>query len=536
MDYHSSRGDEIEQSRGYLVDTFIRGFSHYLTNFGFEVEHVSREFTKFDEGVTSTFELPVDLLKKVDVLDARFEKGHPLAIYLDPFKAAFPTLEFEVVDHVDPDHEFPILVIEDCQAKAFEEGMPLYGRTDPHRQLYEEVPGVPKQFINVNENDVYEGADLDGYLNYEAVEPDKREVSVALYQLFLKDVLLCGRSAGGRIPVTQGAFVFIHRENRQHGDRTHEYEVALFFENDTVRFLNLRALEDREKFYTMAEQFGVEVEFDRLRKEHDKQDQDRKSYDAIVGPGLCMEIVEANESLLYEYEEIIRRIESTRTPLDLDDFRLAHRYDDLVNSPSLSYEWLLMRGYIQTPPLDKPRKQDAKDALDLYWALHRYDEYLEQLKNRYAAISFRELTTNDELEAPIADFFGSIRRLHNLYKKLEMFAGTREAEVIPVYQGIWHTEDLRYVIGDTNAMNDTQPRAHRVRQVVIYRGAPDMKLILDWMSVRFVRLNQYTVRPFQFHLIDMYIDNVLQYAVCLEGAMDAHIPATRILGGKCSLE
>ena len=30
-------------------------------------------------------------------------------------------------------------------------------------------------------------------------------------------------------------------------------------------------------------------------------------------------------------------------------------------------------------------------------------------------------------------------------------------------------------------------------------------------SVKFVRLNQYTVYPYAFHLIDLYVENVLRF-------------------------
>lgn len=512
LDYHSSRDDEVEQSRGYLVDTFIRGFSQYLSHFGFEVEHIARPFTKFEEGVASTFKLPINLLGKVYVHDVRFEKQHPLSTYIQPFQKTFPSLEFEVIEQISPSCDVPVLFVEDCQARAFEEGMPLHDRAvDPHRQFYEEMPEVAKQFINVNDNDLYEGIGLDEYLSYEVAIPDETQILVTMNQLFLKDLLLRRRDITKRLPLVLDNLIFIHRENRKRGTQKQEYEVALYFENNVAHLLDLRTHEDREKFYLMAEHFGVDAEYDDMRKHHNKEDEDRNSYDAIIGPGLCVELTEANESLLYEYEEIIRRIDSAKSSLELDELKLAHRYDDLVTDQTLTKEWLLMRGLIQTPPLAKPRNRKEQEALELYQGLHRYDQYLEQLKSRYDAISFRELTTRDELEAPIADIFESIRKLHNLYKKIGMFGGIREAEVIPVYQGIWHSDGSRYVIGDTNAMNDTQPRAHRVRQFVIYKGTLIINQMLDAMSVQFVRLNQYTVRPFYFHLIDMYIDNVLQY-------------------------
>ncbi|MEO0565740.1 MAG: hypothetical protein AAF125_26770, partial [Chloroflexota bacterium] len=69
----------------------------------------------------------------------------------------------------------------------------------------------------------------------------------------------------------------------------------------------------------------------------------------------------------------------------------------------------------------------------------------------------------------------------------------------------------RYVVGANSPMNFTQHQAHRVRQFLAYQGNFSIDPMLAAMSVTFIRHNQYTVYPYYFHLIDVYIDNIARY-------------------------
>jgi len=60
-------------------------------------------------------------------------------------------------------------------------------------------------------------------------------------------------------------------------------------------------------------------------------------------------------------------------------------------------------------------------------------------------------------------------------------------------------------------MNQKQPRAHLIRRFGVYQGSFDIQPLLLAMSVQFVRHRQYTVYPYPFHLIDLYVENVSCY-------------------------
>lgn len=520
LDFHDQ--EDVEQSRGYLVDTFIKGFVQHLSQFGFQVEHLQREFQRHNENEVEDFELPIKLLNTVYVYDARFRHHYDLETYLAEFQKRFTDLDFQIFDEITPDCTIPVLIFEDCEAKAFREEMPLYRQDDdPHERLYRELPLVAKQFINVNGNEPEKGGSREDYLDYEMELPSEHRILMTLNQLFLKDLILRGHDVTTRLPLAPTNLVFVHRENRGRGQKKQEYEVAAYFEGNVVRFLNLSDLSDRAKFYELMDEMSVDWDdcYDQLRARYKKNNdgEDLNTYDVIVGPELFVDIEDAHEALLYEYEEILRRIEEYNQSFPLDELKLAAHYDTLIEDPTLSEDMLLMRGYIQKPkPLSKPKNKKHREAVELYYALQEYDAFLDGLKSRYETITFGTLTNEESLMERIRGIFqfNTGRGLRDLYKLTGKFAGVREEDVIPVYKGIWYIpDDLRYVVGDTYAMNSVQARAHRVRRFAVYQGAEkfDIRAMLDAMSVKFVRLKQYTVYPYYFHLIDLYIANVLTH-------------------------
>ena len=134
LDYHSIQSmEDTEQTRGYLVDTFIRGFSGFLSSFGFQVNNVSREFHLFDGSNVEDFVLPLDNFDKILFYDARFSKSHALEKYVHLIREVADGLshdvEFEIVTDLSKCETNPVIIIQDCEAKAFKEGMPLFDAT-----------------------------------------------------------------------------------------------------------------------------------------------------------------------------------------------------------------------------------------------------------------------------------------------------------------------------------------------------------------------------------------------------------------------
>lgn len=68
-------------------------------------------------------------------------------------------------------------------------------------------------------------------------------------------------------------------------------------------------------------------------------------------------------------------------------------------------------------------------------------------------------------------------------------------------------------VGATEGMKFQQPRAHLIRRFDVYQGGEhfDIQIFLRMLSVQFVRLKQYTVYPYPFHLINIYVESILRF-------------------------
>ena len=196
-----------------------------------------------------------------------------------------------------------------------------------------------------------------------------------------------------------------------------------------------------------------------------------------------MEVENIDERVLYGYDEILRRKREREEPLPINDFKLLPHAQQL---PKMNAE-----------------------------TLEAYDNFLEGLKNRYARLSFKELT-NEPLLSSIDKILslgrtpsGTIyrRKLTDAYKKVGKFRSLKGVDVIPTFQGIWYDDEGHYLVGSKTGFNKSQPKAHLVRRFAPRKGqALAVTPLLEAMSVTFVRHEQYTVLPYPFHLIDLWAD------------------------------
>jgi len=88
-----------------------------------------------------------------------------------------------------------------------------------------------------------------------------------------------------------------------------------------------------------------------------------------------------------------------------------------------------------------------------------------------------------------------------------------KANSLYLYEGIWYDDtDQSYLVGSAQGINKAQARAHLIRRFDIYQGKEhvDVTPLLTSMSIQFIRLKQFTVYPYPFHLISLYAENALQ--------------------------
>jgi hypothetical protein len=521
--YHDLR--HIEASVGKLLYDFIRDFTAYLASYGISSRSKERHFTEFLPP-RGQVQLPLSLLNPIAVFDNRLSKALPFQHYLEVFSELMPGLHFTAVTAISQVRTGGVLVIQDYTKDDFEQGGILVGQADPYLDLYRTYPEHPKQSINVNANKSVDST-MAAYLDYPPLEFGdkgfKLKLEVALSQLYLKDVIRYEHSVRERLPLVPTGFVFMRKE--RYFPYQPPYETLLSFENDSLRFLDLRDPSQRQQGEALLAQLGVHWEemYEKMRQkyrktgEHD-EDKELMNYDVIVGPGLFIELEDLNERVLYDYDEIVRRQTAVDMGLPIEDLKLLPHYDAIRKASHLSLRELHGRGLLEDQA--RPEGGSEAESLKFYRQLEEYDAFLDELQQFYLEISFNKLTQGERMEQILGIFdiqpdkHGQYnrRQFKSYYQRRGWFSSDK-AKDLRLYEGIWYDDHNCYMVGSSQPMNQQQPRAHLIRRFDVYQGADrfDIRPLLLATSVQFVRFNQYTVYPYVFHLIDLYVENVLRF-------------------------
>ncbi|GCE20913.1 hypothetical protein [Dictyobacter kobayashii] len=537
LDYHDQY--HIDASRGKLLFDFINDFRSFLTQFDISCRIKERQFMMFDPLSEDQASLPLCLLDPIKVFDNRLNKTHSLQNYLEIFDQIFDEQSVHFVDIEDLSMALnePALILQDHNKEDFLEGGILFGQVDPYKQVYDTYAHIAKQSFNINQNKGVH-SNLDMYLHYDLPSANNKSFRVkleaALEQLYLKNVVLNELSVQAYLPHMPINQIFI-RKMRTIANQA-PYETLLYVENDRLRFVDLRDPAQKILRDKLLGQLGIdwcEQEEHMLHKyRKSKQDNGENEsalakedqsgmphYNCIVGPGFFAELEELEERVLYNYKEIIRRQTEVKTALPIESFKLLPHYDKLRNKPYLSFEQLEAQGLLEGKVLPKKNSNQEK-SLNFYRQLEAYDEYLDELLVEKDEISFNELWDGDQKER-IISIFGFKPDKNNKYTSL-LFKGyyqslgwftSDKAEDVHMYRGIWYDNKQCYMVGAPQRLKDRQPRAHLIRCFDVYQGEDnfDIRPLLLTTSVQFVRHDQYTVYPYPFHLIDVYVESFLQY-------------------------
>lgn len=520
--YHDLQ--RIDECIGKLLYDFIRGYTSYLAKYGITATSKERIFQPFIPP-KGQGHLSLALLNPVYVYDNRLHPTHPLQAYIDLLTKLWPDLQFCPLESFELFRDGAVLIVQDCRREDFDEDGILYGYfDDPYLSLYERYPYVPKQSLNVNLNES-EGASRATYFHYPLLPNDKEQlkhfqqkIEMALSQLYLKDVILNQRNVRERLPLAPTGYVFIRKASG--------HETLLYIDKEELRFICLDEPDGPDQRDELLRQFGVNWEemykqmLLKYRKVKDGEIVKHLAhYDVIIGPGIFAELEDMDERVLYDYDEITKRQAELERLIPIDDLKLTPYYDQLRTKQMIPYQKLQNDGLLAD---EREPQGDAEiKAREFYRQLEQYDEFLEEVRQTHPRISYRELTQGERMER-IGQIFNiepdekgryNRRKFIAFYQDRGMFASAKGSDIQQIYKGIWYDENHCYMVGATTSMAQNQPRAHLIRHFDIYLGAEhfDMRPLLLATSVQFVRLDQYTVYPYAFHLIDLYVDNVLRF-------------------------
>ncbi len=539
LKYHNPHN--LDAGRGKIVLDFLQAFLGNLADLGI-TGHLRTRIVKPAPSPEVAL-LSVSTLDTVGVVDYRLNKEtNSFSDYVDllntlplPF-----SVQFIPVADITFAPRSGIIVLLDAKAEDFEDGGILSSQyEDPYPLLYSQHPNIPKHSFNVNPNDPNALAG-GNYLDYPMLQPDdvsfQRKLEVILNELYLKCSIIHGKEIFP-LPLIPNEMAFIRRANYY----SQKITVALWFENNHVRFTNLDNPQESDAFYDLTEEWGVDwdeqyekliMERRRFPEKGTNKYKDLPSFDIIIGRDLFVAIDDLEESVLYDYEEISRRQQEQKILYPISYFRLSPHYDQLQKRRSdlLTLDQLTQQGLLDGTK--EPKTKKAKNSLAFYKRLLEYDTFLEEIEITHPSLSYHELTGSDEWLERIAKIFDSKKsptrkyrgkviegKYHSklitgIYQDLDKFLSQRGKDV-NLYQGIWYDVTNAFIVGSPNSMDiGGQERAHPIRRFQIIQGEHhfDKEQLLRTMGVEFVRHKQYTVSPYYFHLIDIYVENVLRYS------------------------
>jgi len=501
LPYHSLQ--RVEECRGKILYDFIQGFTHYLAGWGITSRVKERTFHPFAKVPEKRAGLPLHLLETVYVYDNRLQPTHQpapsqhvaLQVYVDLITRLLaklqPGLRFAPITDLAQAHGHPVLALQDHEEEDFKEQGLLFGVPDPYEVLYAAFPHLPKQSPNVNSRDADEkkGLAAHDYLSYGLPGPGEEEefcqkLQMALYQLYLKDMIANERSVQERLPFYPTPFLFIRK--RRVGDRSHE--LLLHLEKDTLRFIDLQSPIGKRARDELLARLGIdwaEMEERMLDKYHKLKEngtaEELPRYDIIVGPDTFIELEGLNERVLYDYDEVLKRRGELDKPISIDDLKLAPYYESI-----------------------RPKSLSDEEALKLFQQLEAYDALLDEIGLIQPAISYNDL---------IDGWMHRIAPIFDIQPDEEQRYRTGRLRRLYLYEGIWYDDtDQSYLVGSTQGINKAQARAHLIRRFDIYqkKARVDVTPLLTSMSIQFIRLKQFTVYPYPFHLISLYAESALQ--------------------------
>lgn len=526
LNFHSNT--QPEYTRGKILFDFTNNFIKHLDSLGIRACHDERVFDSF-KASTDSIDLPVKELGCIYLFDNRRNQTEVLISYFHDLLCKYPSApNFEIIQDLRAGLEYPILILQDHEKGDFEEGGDFYGQPDPYQEIRRnpDLIDLPKQSIHVKRF----APTNEQHHTDEILHP----IAVCLNELYLKYFILRNQPIVNSLPnlfqdkhghsILLSQFAFVRQAN--YGDKG-RYGVLAWVVGENLHFEDIGAPAGREVLNNLLVNQGL-PSFDEIliefakRNRKKKQDTNEWNFDFVIGPGFVAEIEDINERVLYDYETIMQRKHSVAQEIPLEEFLLAQHYEQLRHTgwPDLAQ--------LEMNSSSKPTKAQ-RAASKFLSCLQEFDDYLINEVGQFRFdLSFSQLTSSPEWTETIAAIFNkgieeNTRRvipetvgstLKREYQKLGMFLSTKSTvDVLKLYQGIWYDAANRYMVGATQNLNDKQARAHLIRQFNVYFGQENFDILplLDMMAVKFVRHQQFTVYPFPFHLIDLYVENKLRY-------------------------
>lgn len=538
--YHAQNATKLLPSKGYLLHQFTTAFVERLQTFGIPAEIKQRTWTQYVPPKQAKA-LPQQLTQ-IYLYDNRQNKTtHPMTAYQACLAEHYPDYQFVVLQTIEEAQRQPVLIIQDTKPEDYEKDGVFFGSEDPYKVVYRKYTDTPKQSIIVNENSQKTSKGTkETYLDYPMItlaeesedeEDEETETTwamqfqVSFYQLYLKHVVINQKPVSEYLPVSGKlksvmSYIYIRKQTY----RRTPYHVAMRVEGDRLKFYDLRDPDQKAVLSEITAQWGydwLDIEDTLFQKYHKKREhgEEVRDYDLILMPDRAVELETVDETVIYKYAEIERRLGVRGAKQPVEDLLLLPHYDRLRNRKTM----ISARDLEGLGLLDgrKPDGERETASVQFWNRLVEYDRLLEEVQAIQSRITYDEFVgmRRDEIGG-IFKFPKTANGDYNTKQLLEYYKviwdiGGFKSDDVQMSKGIWYnTTDFAYTVGDVNGFKDAQDRANLVRRFDVLHGDRSgfkLEEFLEATAVQFIRYRQYTVYPYPFYLIEKYIHDVLYH-------------------------
>lgn len=517
LTFHSTKSlHTLRQTRSYLLNQFIERFIAYLNRLGLPFRQKQLQMQPVHTTSTTQMkerQLPLET-KPIFIVDDRINairKPDDFATrFCDVANAATPDYEalFKVKTEAELQPGDWVLRIQDYDGDEFDpETGTLKNWQDTKAAFYGQHPAVVKQTMNVNGNSRQRQKDAqrqksrtwttDDYLEYPlpTTKDIRTQLEVCRNQLLLKDAIMFPENVCPRLPQVDKltGMIFMYRE------------ALFYFDGGDLHFMpvvnNMKAASAFIQIHTgwdlmddiltpSAEQYY----FDYTKRSTAIEDTTKRPF--IISRDFVWEIGEGNGRVLNEDAIIQKRLESLEQPRPLKQF-----YPPQLDNPS--FDAAQLQAYAEF--LDREVRQATISYLDLktQYGKHIKDERGTILVENGGFFSLLGIPNAQKFREYLKEWIGL---------PLE---SVREGILFPVYKGIWYAPNTNhYVAGVKDTTTVDQERGHTLRRIMVHQGNREPDKLHDQLAqsffplleVNFIRYRNYTVVPFPFRMIEMWLE------------------------------
>lgn len=483
VEFHNIQSiDKYEKSRNTLLDNFTKELIKFFNTLGLITKPKQLNLEKVVN------KLSIDNLEykefNVSVFDMRFRKDLSLQKMTKQFNEFDPNVNFEIGNIASTQKDANVLILMDyskgdCKINGV---LSEFDGQDGYKIIKNAGYKISQGFcLNINhfqDENKKRVLSQDEFLNYQAawekgkfINSDlERDFKICIQQLYLKSI--AQKSVKFEIPKFNFLenSVFIHCFSKKSGLSYIRYKYICYVNNQQLHFTKLDSKEASEALT----KYGVndETELVQLWKNHNPSWLNFNTGDKyfILNQQGLIEIKEIKERVLY-----------------------ASDVGDIITHRTAEYE---KSNFLLT--LDN--KFFTSEQVE------RYNLYINNEVDDY--ISFDELVKGGKKgkhREEVFDILGLGKREDKLAKALS-FKGKRSGGFLSVFQGIWFDETHnQYFVGNKDSYNSNQVKAHQLRKIDILKGQFDKTSFFPLLNVDFVKHKNYTVLPYPFNLIKMYV-------------------------------